>query len=149
MRVRDVGTRHANHVDEARAHRMAGGRHVGDPAGMEDRQSQVFLEFAGTHEAGRKADLHARHIAGEPENRVDPSMVQVEEIDQPRGLVEQRDLQAFGTAETLLEPFAHGGSQSDDEVVADLAPDLLEHHQAEAATIRQRAAERVGPLVDR
>ena len=55
VRVGHVRPHHPDHVDQPLADRVAGGRHVRDPVGVEDRQVDPLAEAAGELERRARA----------------------------------------------------------------------------------------------
>ena len=149
MRVGDQRARHADHVEVAVGDGMRGGRGVGDARRVEDRQVDGRLDAAGERQIGRRRQPHGRpdtrHRLGVRRIGADHA----DEVDQAAGGVASGDLDAVVAVEPTLEHLVARHANADDVIVADRGAHRLEHLEAEAQPVVERAAIAVAARVHR
>ena len=142
--IGDMGAGHRDHVEKAVADCVPRGRDVGDAGGMEHRQADFALEGADLREPGRDGRCHAGHVVGrERRFSVHAPVDRVEKIDVAGVLEHPRDRDGVLEGEAGRIGFVDHVAEAYDEHVSDLPPDLLEHHQPQAAAVLKRAPERI------
>ncbi len=139
-----VRPHHPDHVQQPLADGVARRRDVGDPGGVEDRQVHPLAEAPGELERRPERRAHPRDHVGDRLVRGDGALDDVDEVDRPGPGQGRRDLDAVGLGQAARHVLAADHPDTDDEVVADGAPDRLEDLDREAHPVR-RASRRSGP----
>ena len=148
MRIGDMGARHRHHIEQPLTNGVAGGRDIGDAGGMEDGQRHRPLELTDPLQPRGDRRGHPRHVvARERGLRIHPPVDGVEEVDPARPLKDLGDRHAFFEGQAAVVALVDDEAEPDQEILAHPAPDFVEHHEAEAATVLPRSAECVGPPV--
>src|SRR5574340_854333 len=89
-------------------------------------------------------------MSGERKLRIHPPVDRIEEINQAAALETLRNSNAIIERKHVPPAaFIDYEAKSDQEIIADLAADFLEHHQPETAAIFERATETIGAPVGR
>ena len=148
MRIGDLGSCHAGHVEQAFRHGKACRSHVGNTRGMEHGKTDFAAERAHGAHPGRQRRTHPRHVLlGKRTCRVHGAIDGVEEIYCSRLLEHQGGLHALLEIQAAVGALVHHEADSDDEIVPDRLTDGVMHHQAEPEAVFQRTAETVGSAV--
>ena len=139
---------HGDHIQQAFANRVACRRNIDDARRVKDRQADLTLEGADDLQPWRDGGGHARHVVRcQSDQRVHAPVIAIEEIDVTGAFEDFRDGDAVLEGQTFFHGLIHRAAKPDQEIVADLPTDFFEHHQPESATVFQRAAKSVRPLV--
>ncbi len=85
--VGNMGAGHADHIQQPVCDGIAGGCHIVDPRGMEDRLGQHALHRGHMAQLRGQSDMHAGHIICQSQMRINPPKGQVEEIDQSTAVI--------------------------------------------------------------
>jgi len=105
-------------------------------------------EFADGDEPGRDRGSHTRHVVGrECALCIHTAVDGVEEVEHAGALEQPSHLNALLEGESGFITFIDHIAYADDELVAGLAADLLQHHQTETAAVLPRAAKTIGAPV--
>src|SRR5204863_9772998 len=78
----------------------------------------------------------------------DRALDDVDEVEHPGPRQRRRDLEPVALGQSALDVLATGHPDADDEVVADLGPDRLEHFDRETYPVGEGAAIAIAPTVD-
>ena len=140
MRIGDQRPGHAHHVEFALGDGMAGGRHIVDAGGVEHREFRQCTDFTGEIEMRRGFHAGDRDDIGQRRIVLDVALDDVEEVDQAAIAEALADLEALIAGDALFPIFIGGDAQAHGERVANAAADRLQHTQAEAQAVVERAA---------
>ena len=82
VRIRNLGPRHADQINQAFANRMAGCRDIGDAGGVKDWQVNMFFESCSLCQPWPDRRSHARHIVHcQADLRIHPPIHGIKEIE--------------------------------------------------------------------
>lgn len=151
MRIGDVRPCHRHHVEQPLTDRISRRSDVGDAGRVEHRKADLQLELTHAPQPRRDRRGHRRHVVdGERELGVHPPVDRVEEVEHAGALEDARDGDAIGEGQRgRAAALVDDEAEAHQEIVPDLAPDFLEHHQTEPASVLERAAEAIGAPVHR
>ncbi len=149
VRIGDVRTRHAHHVELARGDGVARGGHVGDARAMEDRKARRRAHLAGKVEVRRRRHALDRDHFRQRRVGVDVAADDVEKID--LAVVDQclRNAHALFARQALVPVLIGDQADADDELGADGLADRVQHAAREAQAVVDRAAVFVVAVVGR
>ncbi len=149
MRVGHVRAGHADHVKMAFGDGVARGGDVGDARGVKHRQTEFRLHCRGQLEIGRGRRSHDRDDVAQRLVGLDPPLDDVQEIHPDTGDQATRDLEALVAADRPLLTLVDHQPQANDEVLARLPADFLQHLEGKSQAVVQAAAVVVLPPVRR
>ena len=144
VRIRHVGSSHADHVDLAGGDRVTCRGDVLNPGGVKGRELRGGADLAGEIQMrGRGHALNGNQI-GQSRIRVDVAAHHVQEIDHAAHLQPARDVETVLLVEAAVENLIAGVAHADDERRPHAFADGGEHVEREFQPVIERPA--VGPV---